>query len=71
LPAGTPSGNADREPDGLADEIADRTTGGRADRGPDGIAVKKVLIAAQIDIAKEFYVAVTLDRKLGVPVLIA
>ncbi len=39
--------------------------------GPDGIAVKKILIAAAVDIAHEYYVGIVLDRKLGTPVLIA
>lgn len=39
--------------------------------GPEGIAVKKILIAAAVDIAHEYYVGIVLDRKLGVPVLIA
>lgn len=39
--------------------------------GPEGIAVKKILIAAAVDIAHEYYVGIVLDRKLGAPVLIA
>ncbi len=42
-----------------------------AQTGPEGIAVEKVLIAAAVDIDKEFYVGVALDRARGVPVLIA
>jgi succinyl-CoA synthetase beta subunit len=39
--------------------------------GPEGIDVKKVLVAAQVEIAKEYYVSITLDRNRGTPVLIA
>ena len=39
--------------------------------GPDGIAVQKVLIAAAVDIAKEYYVSITLDRNRGTPIVIA
>jgi succinyl-CoA synthetase beta subunit len=39
--------------------------------GPEGIDVRKALVVAAVDIAKEFYAAITLDRNLGVPVLIA
>jgi succinyl-CoA synthetase beta subunit len=39
--------------------------------GAEGIEVNKVLVAASIDIAKQYYVSVTLDRNLGVPVVIA
>lgn len=39
--------------------------------GPEGIVVKKILIAAAVDIAHEYYVGIVLDRKLGAPVLIA
>ncbi len=39
--------------------------------GPEGIEVKKILIAAAVDIAKEYYVSITLDRNRGTPILIA
>ena len=39
--------------------------------GPEGIEVNRVLIADGVDIDKEFYLAVTLDRSNGVNTLIA
>lgn len=42
-----------------------------AQTGPEGIEVKRLLVAAGVDIAKEFYLAVTLDRSRGVNTLIA
>src|ERR1700744_2999813 len=39
--------------------------------GPEGIEAKKVLIAAAGDIAKEYYVSITLDRNRGTPIVIA
>ncbi len=39
--------------------------------GPEGIEVKRLLVAAGVDIAKEYYLAVTLDRARGVNTLIA
>jgi succinyl-CoA synthetase beta subunit len=39
--------------------------------GPEGQKVRKVLIEEAADIASEYYVAVTLDRQLGRPVVIA
>jgi len=39
--------------------------------GPEGLEVKKLLIAAGVDIAKEYYLAVTTDRKTRRNVLIA
>jgi len=39
--------------------------------GPEGQKVKKVLIEEAAEIAKELYVAVTLDRAAGKPVIIA
>ncbi|MBC03631.1 MAG: ADP-forming succinate--CoA ligase subunit beta [Phycisphaerae bacterium] len=39
--------------------------------GPEGIEVKRLLVAAGVDIEKEFYLAVTLDRGRGVNTLIA
>ncbi len=39
--------------------------------GAEGIEVKRLLVAAGVDIEKEFYLAVTLDRSTGVNTLIA
>jgi succinyl-CoA synthetase beta subunit len=39
--------------------------------GPEGIEVRKVLIASAVDIAKEYYLGIVLDRALGVPSIIA
>ncbi len=39
--------------------------------GPEGIEVNRLLVAAGVDIEKEYYVAVTLDRARGVNTLIA
>jgi succinyl-CoA synthetase beta subunit len=39
--------------------------------GPEGIEVDKVLVAAEVDIAKEYYVSITLDRTRGTPIVIA
>ncbi|MCP4833324.1 MAG: ADP-forming succinate--CoA ligase subunit beta [Phycisphaera sp.] len=39
--------------------------------GPEGIEVNRILVAAGVDIEKEFYLAVTLDRNRGVNTLIA
>ncbi|MCL2647409.1 MAG: ADP-forming succinate--CoA ligase subunit beta, partial [Phycisphaerales bacterium] len=39
--------------------------------GPEGIVVKKILITAAVDIAREYYVAITLDRSRGEPIVIA
>lgn len=39
--------------------------------GPEGIEVSQILVAAGVDIDKEFYLAVTLDRSRGVNTLIA
>ncbi|MEM6333188.1 MAG: ADP-forming succinate--CoA ligase subunit beta [Planctomycetota bacterium] len=38
---------------------------------PEGVPVHKLLIAAGVDIAKEYYVAITVDRSIGQPVLMA
>ncbi len=38
---------------------------------PEGIPVRKLLIADGVDIDKEFYVAMLMDRKSGKPVMIA
>ncbi len=39
--------------------------------GPAGIEVNKILLTAAIDIAKEYYLSITLDRNRGTPVVIA
>ena len=39
--------------------------------GPEGVAVKKLLIAAGVDIEKEYYLAIAVDRIMGAPILIA
>ena len=39
--------------------------------GPEGIEVKRLLVAAGVEIAKEFYLAVTVDRSRGLNTLIA
>jgi len=39
--------------------------------GPEGVEVRKVLVAAGVDIAKEYYVSITHDRATSRPVLIA
>jgi succinyl-CoA synthetase beta subunit len=39
--------------------------------GPEGVIVRKVLVTQAADIAKEMYVAVTLDRSRGLPVVMA
>jgi succinyl-CoA synthetase beta subunit len=39
--------------------------------GPEGIEVNKVLITGAVDIAKEYYVSLTLDRNRGTPIVIA
>jgi len=39
--------------------------------GPEGIAVKKLLVASAVDILKEIYVGITVDRNIGKAVLMA
>ena len=39
--------------------------------GPDGRVVNQVLVARSVDIAKEFYFAIVMDRATGKPTLIA
>ena len=39
--------------------------------GPTGVVVKKLLLAAAVDIAREYYLGVVLDRAKRVPVLMA
>jgi len=38
---------------------------------PEGVPVKKLLVAAGVDIAKEYYLALTVDRAQGLPVFMA
>ena len=37
--------------------------------GPEGVPVNKLLVASGVDIAKEYYLAIVIDRKLGRPVM--
>ena len=39
--------------------------------GPQGVTAEKVLIAPPVTIQKEYYLAATIDRALGVPIIIA
>ncbi len=39
--------------------------------GPQGVKVHKLLVASGVDIAKEYYLAIAIDRAKGCPVLIA
>ncbi len=39
--------------------------------GPAGVKVRKVMVAAGVDIAKEYYLSITIDRATARPVLIA
>ncbi len=39
--------------------------------GPEGVQVKKILLAPAVDIAKEYYLGVVLDRARRVPVMMA
>jgi succinyl-CoA synthetase beta subunit len=39
--------------------------------GPEGVKVSKLLVAAGVDIAHEYYLGITVDRGTGRPVLIA
>ncbi len=39
--------------------------------GPEGVIVRKVLVAAGVEIAKEYYLGMAVDRASGKPVLIA
>jgi succinyl-CoA synthetase beta subunit len=39
--------------------------------GHDGVDVHKVLVAAGVDIAREYYISITLDRNKGTPIVIA
>ncbi len=39
--------------------------------GPDGVSVRKVLVEKALDVSKEFYLAVTLNRSMAAPVVLA
>ena len=39
--------------------------------GPEGQEVRKVLVEEALDIASEYYLAVTLDRQIGAPIIMA
>ena len=39
--------------------------------GPEGVKVRKLMVAEAVDIAREFYVSITVDRASNCPVLIA
>ncbi|MFP4144253.1 MAG: ADP-forming succinate--CoA ligase subunit beta [Phycisphaeraceae bacterium] len=39
--------------------------------GPEGVAVTRLLLAGAVDIQKEYYLGITVDRVQGLPVLIA
>ena len=39
--------------------------------GPEGVEVKKLLLAAGVDIEKEYYLGIVVDRARGCPVLMA
>ncbi|MEM7681457.1 MAG: ADP-forming succinate--CoA ligase subunit beta [Planctomycetota bacterium] len=39
--------------------------------GPEGVEVRKLLVAAGVDIAKEYYLSIVVDRDTGMPVLMA
>ncbi len=39
--------------------------------GPDGVAINKVIVQADAEPAKEYYVGMVLDRAIGLPVLMA
>ncbi|MCH8805236.1 MAG: ADP-forming succinate--CoA ligase subunit beta [Planctomycetes bacterium] len=60
-----------------AEEAAEHATRMFAERmvskqtGPEGIQVRKVLMAEAVDIAKEYYIGVVLDRAKRVPVMMA
>lgn len=42
-----------------------------AQTGPEGIQVRKILMAAAVDIAKEYYLGVVIDRAARTPVMMA
>jgi succinyl-CoA synthetase beta subunit len=39
--------------------------------GPEGVPVHKLLVASGVDIAKEYYLAIAIDRATGAPMMIA
>lgn len=39
--------------------------------GPSGVTAEKVIFYAPVEIEKEYYLAATIDRSLGIPILIA
>ena len=39
--------------------------------GPEGVPVRKVIVAHAVDIAREIYVGIVIDREVGQPVLMA
>jgi succinyl-CoA synthetase beta subunit len=39
--------------------------------GPQGVTIRKILMAAAVDIAKEYYLGVVVDRARGTPVMLA
>jgi succinyl-CoA synthetase beta subunit len=57
-----------------AEEVAKKILGMQLvthQTGPEGRKVKRVLVEEALDIARELYAGVTLDRALGMPVLMA
>src|SRR5439155_7076195 len=57
-----------------AEEVAHRILGMQLvthQTGPEGRKVKRVLVEEALDIARELYLGVTLDRGLGMPVMMA
>ena len=57
-----------------AEDVAGRMLGSRLvtpQTRPDGQLVRRVFLAEGLDIAHEFYVGIALDRRLGLPVLMA
>jgi succinyl-CoA synthetase beta subunit len=57
-----------------AEAIADSILGMRLvtpQTGPEGQTVRRVLVEEALDIASELYLSITLDRALGMPVLMA
>src|SRR5437588_6286643 len=55
-----------------AEEVARRILGMQLvtpQTGPEGRKVKRVLVEEALDIARELYLGVTLDRSLGMPVV--
>ncbi|MEZ5333025.1 MAG: ADP-forming succinate--CoA ligase subunit beta [Thermoanaerobaculia bacterium] len=63
--AGSPQEATERAEDILGMQLVTPQT------GPEGQKVRKVLIEEALDIASELYLGITLDRKLGRPVIMA